>query len=115
MNRSRVRRWLRRRGIYTGRITKVRYYEQRHDLPDIPKANELAIAGTKESPKWLLLDCPCGHGHTVLLPLSKSHSPHWKLELDDSRLPSVFPSIDRNRFEGVRCHYWLKEGQIDWR
>lgn len=114
MNKNRFRRWLRRRGIYTGRFTRVAYYAEHSDLPEIPKANELAIAGSATNPKWALLDCPCGRGHTILLSLSKSEKPHWSVSTDAKRQPSIYPSIDRNRYEGVRCHYWLKDGRIRW-
>lgn len=114
MSQNQLRRWLRRRRIFTGRIARVRYYAERHDLPDVPKANELAIAGSQEYPKWLLLDCPCGHGHTILLPLSRSLNPHWTLRVDGDLRPSISPSVDRNRDRGTRCHFWLRDGKVQW-
>jgi len=114
MSQNRVRRWLRRRGIFTGQITRVRYFAERHDLPDVPKASELAVAGSKEFPKWLLMDCPCGYGHTLLLPLSRSLNPHWSLNVDESGVPSISPSVDRNRDQDTRCHFWLRDGKIHW-
>lgn len=90
------------------------YYEERHDLPEVPRANEIAVAGTREFPKWLLIDCPCGHGHTILLPLSTRMQPHWSLRIDEGGRPSVRPSVDRNRYEGVRCHFWIRDGRVHW-
>ncbi len=58
MSANRFRRWLRRRTIYTGSLTRVTMYGERDELPDVPRATELAIAGTHETPKWALLDCP---------------------------------------------------------
>ncbi|MEZ2370960.1 DUF6527 family protein [Arthrobacter sp. RCC_34] len=114
MSHNVIRRWLRRHHIFTGRVDRVIYYPERHDLPEIPRANELAVAGSPDFPKWLLIDCPCGKGHTVLVPLSKRANPAWRISIDDRHGPSVFPSIDRNRHEGERCHYWIKNGQIHW-
>lgn len=114
MSQNRLRRWLRRRGLFTGRITHVRYYAERHDLPDVPKANELAIAGSEEYPKWLILDCPFGHGHTILLPLSRSLKPHWTLRIESADRPSISLSVDRNRDQGTRCHFWLRDGKVQW-
>lgn len=109
-----LRRWLRRQGIYTGKITRTAFYAEHSDLPEIPKANELAIAGSPTNPKWAALDCPCGKGHTILLPLSRSEDPHWSVSKNVKHQPSLYPSIDRNRYEGVRCHFWLKDGRIHW-
>lgn len=114
MRKNTFRRWLRRRRLYTGRLTRVRYYPERHDLPDVPRANELAVAGNPQSPKWLLLDCPCGNGHTILLPLATSRTPRWSVLTRVNAKPSISPSIDRNRHEGTRCHFWVREGKIRW-
>lgn len=109
-----IRRWLRRHHIYTGRITRVHYYAEHSELPDVPRVNELAIAGTLDQPKWALVDCPCGRGHTVLIPLSKTAHPHWEVTNKPGSGPSVHPSIDRNRESGMRCHYWIRDGAVIW-
>lgn len=114
MRRNRFRRWLRRHGVFTGRVDRVSYFSERHDLPDLPRANEIAIAGTRDNPKWALIDCPCGRGHTVLLPLSTSKYPHWELSFDRLMNPSFSPSIDRDRDQGIRCHFWIIKGEVRW-
>lgn len=114
MRSNRLRRWLRRRGIYTGRLRRVAYVATQAELPDVPRASEMAVVGTTEAPKWLLIDCPCGYGHTILLPLSRRMQPHWSLEISGAGRPSVHPSIDRNRDEGVRCHFWIRDGEVQW-
>lgn len=112
MSSNRVRRWLRRHGMYTGRISKVIYVAERHDLPDLPAANTLAIAGSMERPKWILFDCPCGYGHVVLLPTSPVQGrASWNLDVSTIG-PSLHPSIDRT--DGVRCHFWLRGGVVHW-
>jgi len=112
MRSNRIRRWLRRRDVFTGRITEVAFYGEKDDLPDVPKASELAVAGSLENPKWALLDCPCGNGHTVLLPLQRSSPQHWSLTVDPRGSPTLSPSIDREAER--RCHYWLRDGRITW-
>lgn len=107
-----LRRWLRRTKIYTGSIATVTIYNERDDLPDVPGAGELAVAGSLDRPKWALLDCPCGRGHTILLPLQKSANPRWALTVDPQGRPTLSPSVDRIS-EG-RCHFWLRDGRIQW-
>ncbi|WP_407922361.1 DUF6527 family protein [Agromyces humi] len=114
MRKNRFRRWLRRHGIFTGRLTRVKYYAEHSELPDVPRANELAIAGTPDRPKWALLDCPCGRGHTILMPLSGTASPRWTVSEVGAGRPSLHPSIDRNRDGGVRCHFWIHHGRVVW-
>lgn len=111
MRGNRIRRLLRRLDLYTGSISKVHFYGERNELPDLPKVNEIAVAGTATKPKWALFDCPCGHGHTILLPLSEGVNPHWQLT-NDRRGPSIYPSVDRQGDR--RCHYWIKSGKIQW-
>ncbi len=114
MSKHAVRRWLRRARIYTGAVDRVVYYQEYSDLPEQPAPNELAIAGTRGRPKWALIDCPCGRGHTILLTLSTNDMPHWTVGLDDKSLPSLSPSVDRNRGKPDRCHFWLRHGKIQW-
>lgn len=92
----------------------MHYFAERHNLPSLPRANEIAIAGTPENPKWALLDCPCGRGHTILLPMSSSKDPHWTMTLNDQQNPSFSPSIDRNRDQEQRCHFWIRNGEVHW-
>jgi hypothetical protein len=107
-----LRRWLRRADLYTGPITHVKTYGERDDLPDIPKAGEMALAGTLDKPKWALLDCPCGRGHTILLPLQPAANPRWSLSVGKSGRPTLSPSVDR--VAERRCHFWLQDGRVRW-
>jgi hypothetical protein len=112
VNANRVRRWLRRTNIYTGPIAKLKAYGEYDSLPTVPRAGELAIAGTLQKPKWALLDCPCGNGHTILLSLQATTIPHWSLTLGKSRRPTLAPSVDR--VAERRCHFWLQDGRVTW-
>jgi len=114
MSSSSIRRWLRRTRIFTGRISRVVYYDEFSDLPDVPRPNELAVAGSPDRAKWALLDCPCGRGHTILLTLSTIDTPHWTVSLDPRDQPTLSPSVDRNRDKPDRCHFWLRSGEIHW-
>lgn len=114
MLKNAARRWLRRHHIYEGKLNRVLFYPEHSDLPVVPRASELAIAGTQEHPKWALLDCPCGRGHTILLPLSPSAGVHWRVVVDANGCPSISPSIDRDGDDGVRCHFWIRNGKANW-
>lgn len=111
--RSKVVRYLRRHGLYTGRLNRVAYYSERDDLPEIPRPDEISVAGSLSAPKWAVIDCPCGYGHTILLPLQATVRPHWRIELDAKARVSLAPSIDRDD-RVRRCHFWIKESRIEW-
>jgi len=104
--------WILRRGIRKPRYETVMYFAERDDMPDVPKPGVLAVAGSSNRPKWASFDCPCGRGHVILLPLQAQGRDAWRLTLDASGLPTLYPSIDRR---GVpRCHFWLEAGRVRW-
>jgi hypothetical protein len=65
-----------------------------------------------EPGKWAVLECPCGKGHTLELNLAHLDRPRWSLTVGIGRRPSLSPSVD---FKGnPRCHFWLRDGRIQW-
>ena len=106
-----IRRW---RQLHRGRprVHPI-LIRSRDDLPERLDPRVVYVVQTS-TPKWLILDCPCGTGHEIAVSLQAAHSPHWRLRRDHprSRL-SVSPSIDaasRDR----RCHFWLVDGRVAW-
>ncbi|MYS04971.1 hypothetical protein GTW71_00545 [Streptomyces sp. SID6041] len=61
--------------------------------------------------KWLAFDCPCREDHQVLLNLNPSIHPNWTVKA--SKPLTVTPSIDEQR-GGKRCHYFIRDGCIEW-
>jgi hypothetical protein len=108
--RGRIIDWWRRRRMTRPRLDRVRSYARRADLPANLPRHELAVLGDPVSPKWLLLECPCGNGHRLQIDLDARHAPNWRLE---RRGPDVYPSIDYRGPER-RCHFWLKDGRVRW-
>ena len=66
----------------------------------------------KGAPHWSLFRCPCGCDDVISLPMQPPHNPRWQLEKSASGLPTLFPSIWRNK--GCMSHFWVKEGDIVW-
>lgn len=93
------------------RITHVVCVARRSDLPeDLHPRGVYLLGGT--TPKWALLDCPCGRGHTVELNLANPARTRWKVTTNRAGQPSIHPSID---YQGQpRCHYWVRNGRIHW-
>lgn len=92
-------------------ITQVRYYPGHADLPERVPTDTLAVVGTREAPKWLVLQCPCRRGHQLTLSLSRQHRPNWRLR-QDAGGPSLTPSIDVE--SSHHCHFWLRNGRVYW-
>ena len=82
---------------------------KRSELPDTLDPHTVYVIG--EPPKWAVLTCPCGHGHTIDLNLANPRLARWKI--DPTPPPAVFPSIDV-RDPRRRCHFWLSDGQVRW-
>jgi len=104
--------WWRRRRLTVPLLDRVERYASQAELPESLPRHQLAIVGTQASPKWLVLECPCGSGHRLKMNLSAGRQPRWRLVASEAG-PSVFPSID---FDGAerRCHFWIREGRVRW-
>lgn len=91
-------------------LTKVVVVAGRGDLPPLLNPRRLYRLG--EPGKWAVFECPCGRGHVIELNLAHSGRDRWTLIADSKGRPSTRPSID---FQGPRrCHYWLRDGSINW-
>ena len=64
------------------------------------------------APTWAMLACPCGCRAVITLSLQHVHRPHWKLSVDQSGLPSLWPSVWRT--QGCHSHFWLRHGRVHW-
>jgi len=71
----------------------------------------IVLVGPPEHPTWAAFDCPCGHGHRLMVNLDPSRRPFWRIE---SLCPlSLHPSIDNVTSER-RCHFFVFRGRIIW-
>src|ERR1700735_2789806 len=108
--RNRIIDSFRRQQIVAPRVSHALYYDRQSNMPQSIPRHTIAIIGSKEKPKWGVFECPCGTGHTIMLNLSSSRRPFWKLSLDDDA-PSLSPSVDF-RDSYTHCHFWLRRGRV---
>lgn len=71
----------------------------------------LAIVDDGRGPAWIAFDCPCRRRHRLLISLSEPIRPYWHLTIEQR--PSLTPSVNVSE-EEHRCHFWLKNGSIQW-
>lgn len=83
------------------------------EIPEtIPKKGVILVA-TQNKVKWIAFDCPCKIGHRIMLSLDKNNCPCWKIE--NMKKLTIWPSIDYiNENASTRCHYIIKNGNINW-
>jgi hypothetical protein len=86
------------------------YVESMAAIPVVLPRHMIAVVKTPNQFKWAVFECPCGHGHRLMLNLDKRHEPTWTLAQADP--PSLRPSIDSQGQR--RCHFWLREGYVNW-
>jgi Family of unknown function (DUF6527) len=80
-------------------------------VPDELPRNGVVLTGASlKNPAWILFDCPCGRGHRAMLNLSPKERPVWKAS--GLRRLTLNPSVDDLSID--RCHYWVRDGRIDW-
>jgi hypothetical protein len=78
---------------------------------DALSAGKIVLVGTKDHPKWLKLQCPCGCKSIIALNLMQSHSPKWTVEIDSEQMVSVFPSVHST---DCGAHFWIKRSEVIW-
>ena len=71
----------------------------------------IALADGGSGPSWIAFDCPCRRHHRLLISLSDHIQPRWRLS--GGPRPSLHPSVDVVE-DGRRCHFWLRNGKIEW-
>lgn len=103
-----------------GILKRLRYWrrwkadlhaESAADIPDHIPARHAMVVGTPTRRKWLVFDCPCGHGHRVMLNLDESHYPRWRITTEYPM--TLAPSVDEHSAAG-HCHYIVRDGRIRW-
>src|SRR2546421_9415705 len=93
---ERLRRWWRgptRKTSFSG----VERVESSADPTTALQAGKLVLIGSRETPKWLRLVCPCGCGDVIALNLMPTHQPRWSVTEQSDGTLTVLPSVDSQR------------------
>jgi Family of unknown function (DUF6527) len=99
--------WLVRQPVHC-----IGFVEAADEIPEKLLRNTAIIVGTALRPKWIAFDCPCQSGHRIMLNLDRDRRPYWQISKVDGPL-SLSPSV--NYYDGRRrCHYFIKNGKVDW-
>jgi len=65
------------------------------------------------SEDWCIgMQCPCGCGQRVELPLIPEVKPHWNLQIESDGRPTLVPSVWLR--EGCRSHFFVRRGKVEW-
>ena len=83
-------------------------------MDDVPSAlgKTLYIVERGGTPRWAVLECPCGCGDRIDVNLSTNLRPHWRLRRDAGTV-SLFPSLWRPP-ETCGSHFWIRRSRIEW-
>ncbi|MBI5323063.1 DUF6527 family protein [Bradyrhizobium sp.] len=86
--------------------------ESADEIPEKLPSNTAVAVGALTRPKWIAFDCPCRSGHRIMLNLDRGRSPFWQISGVEGPL-SLSPSV--NYYDGRRrCHYFIRNGKVDW-
>lgn len=83
-----------------------------HPTPEQLTPGLLVVVRDGRIHKWICFRCPGGCGEKIMLNMSPNKSPRWRIMIDWLRRPSVEPSVLQTT--GCHCHFWIKNGVIDW-
>lgn len=89
----------------------VAVVESADDVPRRLPRNGAVLVGSRSSSKWIVFDCPCRHGHRIMLNTDRARRPFWSTTLR-GRL-TISPSVDSYQ-DTRRCHYFVRNGRVDW-
>jgi Family of unknown function (DUF6527) len=82
-----------------------------HPAPDQIVPGEMTVVRDRVD-KWACFRCPGGCGETIKLSLSKNKRPKWTAVPDWLKRPTVSPSV--RQLNDCRCHFWIRQGRVDW-
>lgn len=83
-----------------------------HPAPvDLPPGR-LVLVRNGSLEKAACFRCPGGCGVKIVLPLTSSKRPIWRVQLDWLRRPTVEPSV--RQLNECQCHFWIRRGLVEW-
>jgi len=92
-------------------------YRWVNDIEEKPESGVykgcFVIVKAGATPKWLYMQCPCGCGQELQLPLMKNLPQYWVLTIDERQHITVSPSIHVK--SSICCsHFWIRNNKIVW-
>jgi hypothetical protein len=84
----------------------------RHPMPEELPPGHMVVVEDGGRQKWACFRCPGGCGEKLQLSLNPTRRPRWAVSFDWLRRPSLNPSVHQQN--ACRCHFWLKQGGIEW-
>jgi Family of unknown function (DUF6527) len=107
--------WVRQFWAWVHRVPKPDFTTERvtiHPAPDRIKPGQIVVVGDRQIQKWACFQCPGGCGEVIKLSLNQHRRPCWSIQVDRFDRPTISPSI--RQINDCRCHFWIKEGQVEW-
>lgn len=111
MNPMRFLKWLfRSKPKRRYRYERIRIVDSVPDVPAEGLNETLYVVG--QTPKWVMLECPCGCRDRVDVNLMQSRRPAWAMSAQRGTI-SLWPSLWR---PAGTCgsHFWLQDNEVLW-
>jgi hypothetical protein len=89
----------------------VGFTDAADEIPDRIAARTAVVVQSGDRRTWIAFDCPRHRGERIMLNLSTSRRPCWRIN-EEPKL-TLYPSIDAFHSED-RCHFWIKRGRLRW-
>lgn len=105
LQKTKIKKQIPRRALIT-----VEFVKDNPDLNQIPEGKLIVVGVKNKYSKWAYMKCPSGCGETLMLSLQKNDDPSWRLRIDKSNRPSLYPSIWKT--DGCKSHFLLRKGEI---
>ena len=81
----------------------------RHPKPDALHPDRLIVERSDDIEKWACFQCPGECGEKIMLSISQTQMPRWRVVIDWFGRPTIEPSI--RQVNECRCHFWIRRAE----
>jgi hypothetical protein len=81
-------------------------------LPAVLPWRDLIVLSDGSEAWSVAMNCPCGCGQQLELPVLSDVTPRWTLTTDERNRPTLHPSVAMR--DGCKSHFWVRRGRVFW-
>jgi len=93
--------------IKTWKYQGVKILASVSDIPQGSLGRDIYLVSRDGKNRWVIFDCPKGHGKRIEVNLMQSVKPFWDISMDNGKI-SLYPSVAVSA-KNCSCHFWLKQ------
>lgn len=89
-----------------GKYNPIKIVSSMGDIPDGNLSKNIYLVSRDNKNRWVVFDCPKGHGKRIEINLMQSSYPHWEITFNNKKI-TLYPSVAVDDPK-CNCHFWIK-------